>query len=154
MVPVEVDALVVAELDPAEPVGPVVVLAVAAPPPAPSEGEGLHPVTAVTARSSEQANRRTSMKRTSGGMLTCGPRAILKNVPASSASQAASIFAAPLSYEREQMRRWDQKLLREALLMKVDGGEGPAPDLVIERMGDEAFDWLVNELGGGALTPG
>ena len=47
----------------------------------------------------------------------------------------------------------DVQLLREALRLQPAEDDEPENDLVIEKMGDDAFDWILGELRAGALTP-
>lgn len=46
----------------------------------------------------------------------------------------------------------DVQLLRDALRSRASEDD-PGADFVIERLGDEAFDWILGELRGGRLTP-
>ena len=47
----------------------------------------------------------------------------------------------------------DRELFLAALRTQATEGEESAINLAIEKMGDEAFDWLLGEVRGGALTP-
>jgi hypothetical protein len=46
----------------------------------------------------------------------------------------------------------DIQVLREALRVQPSEDEEHEGDLSVERMGDEGFDWIVNELRSGELT--
>lgn len=47
----------------------------------------------------------------------------------------------------------DVRLLRDALRLQPAEDEEPMNDLAIEKMGDEAFDWILRELQAGTLAP-
>jgi hypothetical protein len=47
----------------------------------------------------------------------------------------------------------DERTLREALRLHPSEAEELETDLAIEKMGDKAFDWIVERLEAGALSP-